>query len=141
MEFSSITISFFIHSTEDDERLMNLVRERFGLEDSEISREKIVGHFGNEMISVRAHVIGPKSQALAIQIANLLSKSARTFMRAEIEKSLDEHDSLFLRLDRQALQEPFVSLSDEEPIRIKLKPKSRSGGRESMMKQYMELIG
>ncbi len=120
---------------------MKMVENTLGFDESEISKEKITGHFGNEIISVKVHVIGPTAQILAGRIVGSLSQSARVSIREGIEKSLDEHDSLYLRLDRQTLEDPSLSLSDEEPIRIKLKPKSRSGGRESMKIQYEELVG
>ncbi len=140
MEFSSVTISFFIHSTEDGERLTKLVSDRLGLDSSELSEEKITGYFGNNILSVTAHVIGPKARAVAGQILKRLSSAAKEYIRTEIEKSLDEHDSLYLRLDRQSLQNPLMSLSDEQPIRIKLKPKSRFGGRKAMKEEYEELF-
>ena len=140
MDFSSVTISFFIHSTEDADLLMKMVRNRFDLEEPEISTEKITGYFGNEMISIRTHIIGVRAQVVAARVIEALSIGARDSIRTEIEKSLDEHDSLYLRLDRQSLQDDRLSLSDDEPIRIKLKPKSRSAGRDSMKRQYLELI-
>ena len=140
LDFSSVTVSFFVHSTEDEDRLMELVKNRLGIDETEITEEKITGYFGNEMTSVRAHIIGKRAQVVASQIFELLSKPARVTILSEIEKSLDEHDSLYLRLDRQSLKDDFLSVSDEEPIRIKLKPKNRFGGRVSMMQEYKELI-
>jgi len=140
LDFSSVTVSFFIHSTEDEDRLMEMVRKRLGLEEDEITREKAVGYFGNEIISIRAHIIGDRAQATSLRIIRLLSKSARTLILSEIEKSLDEHDALYLRLDRQSLKDDFLSISDEEPIRIKLKPKNRFGGRSNMLQEYKDLI-
>ena len=103
-------------------------------------KEKILGYFGNEIVSVRAHIVGRKTHAVSDLIFRSLSKNARSLLLSEIEKSLDEHDSLYLRLDRQSLNDPQISLSDDEPIRVKLKPKSRFGGRSSMKEQYEELI-
>jgi RNA binding exosome subunit len=117
-----------------------MISQGLGLEESDISKERITGHYGNEIISVKAHIIGPKAQTLARKIVDSLSKEAKSSIRAEIEKSLDEHDSLFLRLDRQSFGGSSVSLSDDEPIRIKLKPKGRTGGRDSMIAHYEELI-
>jgi len=140
LDFSSVTISFYIHSTEDEDRLRRLVIERLGLDSSELEAEKIVGHFGNEILSIRAHAIGARATVIAARIIEQLSNTARVSTRAEIEKALDEHDSLYIRLDRQSLQDPLLSISDEEPIRIKLKPRSRFGGRQNMKREYEELI-
>jgi RNA binding exosome subunit len=140
LEFSSVTISFFIHSTEDKDRLLRDVRERLGVEDADLLEEKITGHFGNEITSVRAHIIGERAQEVVQGIVDSLSRLSKDLMRVEIEKSLDEHDSLYLRLDRQTLEEKAIALSDEEPIRVKLKPKRRNGGREAMKAQYLEML-
>jgi RNA binding exosome subunit len=103
-------------------------------------KEKILGYFGNEIVSVRAHIIGKKTQGVSALIFRSLSKTARSLLLSEIEKSLDEHDSLYLRLNRQSLNDQEISVSDDEPIRVKLKPKSRFGGRSSVREQYEELI-
>ncbi len=140
LEFSSVTVSFFVHSTEDEPRLLETVQARLGIQEEEMKKEKILGYFGNEIVSVRAHIIGQRTQTISDLIFSSLSKTARTLLLSEIDKSLDEHDSLYLRLDRQSLSDPEISLSDDEPIRVKLKPKSRFGGRSSMKEEYEELI-
>jgi len=140
LEFSSVTVTFFVHSTEDEARLLEAVLVRLDIQEEEMSKEKILGYFGNEIVSVKAHVLGQRAQAVSDSIFRSLSKTARSLLLSEMERSLDEHDSLYLRLDRQSLSDPEISLSDEEPIRVKLKPKSRFGGRSSMKKQYEELI-
>jgi RNA binding exosome subunit len=140
LEFSSVTVSFFIHSTEDEPKLLNAVRARLSIQDEEMTKERLLGYFGNEIVFVRAHIIGRRAQSVSHLILKSLTKTARFATLSEIEKSLDEHDSLYLRLDRQTINDPEISLSDEEPIRVKLKPKSRFGGRTSMKEQYEELI-
>jgi RNA binding exosome subunit len=141
MEFSSVTISFFIHATEEATRLLELVNNKLRLEEGELTEEKITGYFGNEIVSIRAHLIGPRAKIVSVGIIESLSDQARNSIRAELDRSLDEHDALYLRLDRQSLGDTKISLSDEEPIRIKLKPKNRLGGREIMKLEYEKLIG
>jgi RNA binding exosome subunit len=140
MEFSSVTISLFIHSTEDPERLLQQIKTRFGLDDVEVSKEFITGHFGNEIISVKAHIIGKRALQVADKIVESLSGSSRLSVVEQIDRSIDEHDALYLRIDRQTLDDGLLGLSDEEPIRIKLKPKTRSGGRQAMISEYRELL-
>ena len=105
-----------------------------------MTKEKILGYYGNEMLSVKAHIIGGRAQEVAHLLLNSLSKNAKSLLISEIEKSMDEHDSLYLRLDRQSLNDQNISFADEEPIRIKLKPKGRFGGRASMKQEYVDLI-
>jgi RNA binding exosome subunit len=140
LDFSSITVTFLIHATEDAEALMRNIREELAIKEDEISFDKIQGYFGNEIVSVKAHVIGPGTKSVANALFSQLSKSAREVLLSELEKSMDEHDALYIRIDRQTLRKGEIYLSDEEPIRVKLKPKRRSGGHEFMKQEYKELI-
>jgi RNA binding exosome subunit len=140
LDFSSISIAFLIHATEDAEELLRSVKEEFSLNNDDISLEKIEGYFGNEILSIKVHVIGPRSKSVADRIFSRLSKNSRQTLLSELDKSMDEHDSLYIRIDRQTLGSGELFLSDEEPIRVKVKPKRRVGGHQSMREQYRELI-
>ena len=136
--FASITISYLIHSTEDEALLNSMVLSAFDLSSSEISVSNVEGHFGNKLILVKAHLVGERAQDVASKISAIFSDSARAQISENIEKSMDEHDALFLRLDRQSLDRAF-NLNDEEPIKIKLKPKFRRS-RSEMIRSYLEMI-
>jgi len=139
IEFASVTVSFFIHATEDSERLLSIVSEDLGVAREELQTENIVGHYGNAIVSVKAHIIGRGAQGVATLILRSLSEGAKKQVLLELEKSMDEHDALYLRIDRQSIDRELV-ISDEEPIRVKLKPKFRAGGRASMREGYEEMI-
>ncbi len=139
LEFSSVAISFFIHATEDEARLLSNVSSKIGLAGQELKSDVIAGHFGNKITSGKAHGTGMNAQKIASFILANLSPGGKSKLLKELDKSMDEHDALYLRIDRQLIDE-YLSLSDQEPIRIKLKPKSRAGGRETLKKGYIELI-
>ncbi|MDG6996294.1 MAG: hypothetical protein JRN52_10260 [Nitrososphaerota archaeon] len=139
LEFTSVTVSYFIHSTEDESRLVESVRSALGLEESEFRYDRIHGHFGNEMKFAIAHLIGKRANDVSVQIFSRLSPSAKRSLSARLEQSVDEHDALFLRLDRQTIKRS-LSISDEEPVRVKLKPKIRAGGRSKMIEFYREKL-
>jgi RNA binding exosome subunit len=140
LDFSSISITFLIHATEKEEDLLRNVKEEFGINDEDISMDKIEGYFGNLILSVKVHIIGPRTKTMANRIFSHLSKNSRETLLSELDKSMDEHDSFYIRIDRQTLGTGEIFLSDEEPIRVKLKPKRRIGGKESMKKEYAVLI-
>ncbi|MDA4111714.1 MAG: hypothetical protein OK439_04195 [Thaumarchaeota archaeon] len=140
MEFSSVTVAFLVHSTEDYEKLMKLVIEKLGIHEDEFMTEKMHGYFGNQIESVKGHVIGQRAQIVASTIFSHLSKNSRIQLLSELEKSIDEHDSLYLRVDRQLLEDNEIFLSEEEPIRVKIKPKKRFGGHAFMKREYEDLI-
>ncbi|MDG6907599.1 MAG: hypothetical protein JRN20_17645 [Nitrososphaerota archaeon] len=139
VEFSSVTVSFFVHATEDAERLISAVSSRLGLEAGDLQQETVEGYHGNQIISAKAHVIGQRALVLGNRLLQDLSTKSKKRLISELEKSMDEHDALYLRLDRQTINNE-LAFSDEEPIRVKLKPKLRVGGRTAVKKGYLELI-
>ena len=139
LEFASVTVSFFVHSTEDSDSLLSIISEKLGLAPEELHTEGVEGYYGNTIISVKAHVTGRKAQEIALGTLRNLSRSASQQILSELDKSMDEHDALYLRIDRQSINRE-IALSDEEPIRVKLKPKYRFGGHNSMKESYEELI-
>ena len=140
VEFSSVTISFLIQATEDEARLLDQVSNQLQLSRENFSVEPMEGHFGNRITVAKAHITGTEADRVTTVLMSSLSQQAKKTLVSELEKSLDEHDALYLRLDRQSLGSEWIGLSDEEPIRVKLKPRIRVGGRRSMMEQYTELI-
>jgi len=140
LQFSSVNISFLVHSTEDLETLELNVEEALGLDPSEFKIEQLEGHFGNVLFFVRAHITGKVAGDLIRKISERLTPNARAQIRSELERSMDEHDALFLRFDRQSLSDG-LSISNDEPIRIKIKPKVRIGGHEEMRAAYSEALG
>jgi RNA binding exosome subunit len=139
VDFASVAISFFIHSTEDEGRLEHDVTEAFQLFPGEISFDKVQGHFGNQMLFAKVHLTGARANNVSRVILDRLSQRAKAQLGEEMEKSVDEHDALYLRLDRQSLPKE-LNVSDEEPLRVKLKPRIREGGREAMINTYREML-
>lgn len=139
IELSSITISFFVHATEDIERILLDLSNTFGLKETDIACESVEGHFGNLITLIKVHVIGERSMLVARCLTSHLSKCAKSNIMSELRISMDQHDSLYLRFDRQTLHRQ-LELDDDEPIRIKLKPKFRLADRSTIMKAYTELL-
>lgn len=139
LEFASVTVSFFVHSTEDSESLLSIISDKLGLAPEELHTERVDGYYGNPIVSVKAHVTGRRAREIALGILRNLSKRAKQQIMSELDKSMDEHDALYLRIDRQSINRE-IALSDEQPIRVKLKPKYRAGGHNSMKESYEELI-
>ncbi len=138
ISFSSIQVSFFVHATEDASWLCDAVCAQLGISREELEIQKLSGHFGNEVFSVRAHLTGKKANEISRNIFERMDYSSRKKAAAELSKSVDEHDALYLRFDRQSL-EMGLSLSDNEPIHVKLKPANRRD-RESILRAYSELL-
>jgi RNA binding exosome subunit len=127
----------FVHGTEDSKKIFNAIQERLGIQENDLELESLRGYFGNPVISVRCHSLGAEADAIASRVFDSMDAPSRTKFRTELSKSVDEHDALYLRIDKQGLKNT-ISLSDEEAIHLKLKPKKRSG-RDTMLKLYRAL--
>jgi len=136
--FSSCAISFFVHATEDPDRIFDGLTSVLRIDRSELSLEELEGYFGNHILSAKGLLVGKRANEIAVRIFVSMDDNSKKKFKTEIEKSIDEHDSLFLRIDRQGLRDSTLVLSDDEPIHIKLKPKNRSD-RGTMLDTYREL--
>jgi RNA binding exosome subunit len=138
-EFASVTISFFIHSTEDESRLISQASRSLGISPESFELETLEGHYGNVIHSAKAHIVGYQADTVSKFILGRLDSSCKATIVSDLERSIDEHDSLYLRLDRQLLGQSLV-LGAEEPIRVKLKPKKRYVNRMAVRDAYQELL-
>lgn len=118
--------------------MLSSVSAKLGLAKTDFELGEVQGHFGNKIVTVKAHVTGTRAQDIASDMLMNLSKGARAQTLEDLGKTIDEHDALYLRIDRQSI-DWVIALSDQEPIRVKLKPKIR-GSRKSMREGYKELI-
>ena len=139
IEFSSATITFFIHATEDGSRLVNKVSRSLGIPVTSVELDTLEGHYGNVLHSAKAHIVGQGADQVSKSILSRLDSQSKATIISDLEKSVDQHDTLYLRLDRQLLGEG-LALGSEEPIRIKLKPKNRYGNRRVVRDAYRGLL-
>lgn len=137
--FTSVTISFLIHSTEDVQSLVGLVSKKLQIPENEFEIRQLEGHYGNSLHYASAHVTGNSADVVSTFIFSSLDEKSKKSLAMNLDSSLDEHDALYLRLDRQLLNR-WLTLGSEEPIRIKFKPNNRRGGRKAVREQYADLL-
>jgi RNA binding exosome subunit len=141
LSFSSVAISFFIHSTEDASRVIARVREALRLDKSELMEQRLTGYHGNEILSLNAHLIGDRANEIAFHLLSSIESNSRLRLKDDLESHLDEHDSFFIRLDKEGIaSNGTLLLGEEEAIRIKLKPKHRSTSRAEMLEIYRKCL-
>jgi RNA-binding protein len=135
----SVEVSYLVHATEDDERLKAAVAKALGME-GEPEVEALEGHFGNRIERVRFHVIGKEATELVGRFGKALPEGVRREVLANIEAGMDEHSSLFLRLDKQAMMEGRLALGSADPVRVKVKPRLFEL-REEPARFYARMVG
>jgi RNA binding exosome subunit len=68
-----------------------------------------------------------------------MDESDRRRIASEVEKYVDEHGKLYLRLDKQSLVDGLIKAGAEDVVRVKLKPRLKwSRGR--MREDYAETL-
>jgi RNA binding exosome subunit len=118
----SVEVTYLVHATEDPEKLERAV---FGLLQipSEPVLEELQGHFGNPIFRARAHLTGDEATNAFGNLVRAMSAGLRGEIVTSISKHLDEHGSLFLRLDKQKLVTGTVDLASGDAVRVKVKPR------------------
>jgi RNA binding exosome subunit len=113
-------VSFLVHSTEDQARIEAVVVAQLGLQ-GEATREEMLGHFGNRIIRTRLHLTGEEAERALSVILSRMSPAVKRRLRDEMERHLDQHSALYVRLDKQGLFEGRLELADSDPVRIRVK--------------------
>jgi len=124
----SVEVSYFLQMTEDEERVKRAVAVLLG-RDPPVEREVLDGHFGNAIVWVRNHLTGEVAELALSEIVSHIDRTEVDAIIGDLESMIDEHNALFLRLNKQVLvMRQSAVRSSADPIRVKLKPRS------SMMK-------
>lgn len=131
-KIQSVEADFFVHATEDSRKVVKAVEELLG-SDRAPAEEKLDGHFGNAIFSMRLHLTGEEAERGVKRIFASLPRRQKDVIAADMEKFVDEHSALFLRFDKQLLVLGRLALGGGDSLRVKVKPRKfqmKSGGPE-----------
>jgi len=120
-EIQSVEVSFFVHATEDESRLVESVNSFFSLSEPEV--EELEGHFGNRISHVTYRVTREGAARLFSRIVALLSGEETVAILGDRGKNIDERGALYLRFSKQELLAGKLVLAENDPVRFKLKPR------------------
>ncbi len=132
-------ISYFIHATEDLERVSDALKEKLRVS-SPPELEDLEGHFGNRIISVHYHLTGEEANTAFHGIVSFMGRERIRELLEGLDLALDEHKALFIRLSKQDLLRGSAVLSQADPIRIKVKPRGYMP-KEDAGRFYTRLLG
>ena len=121
-EIQSVEISYFIHATEDLERVSRAVADRFELSQRP-ELEELEGHFGNKIVHVQYHLTGHEAVATFRAMVSFIGSEGVRELLSGLELTLDERKALYVRLSKQEFLKGIPVLSSIDPIRVKVKPR------------------
>jgi RNA binding exosome subunit len=116
----SLDISYILHETEDMEKVNSVVSLLVGAETSP-GVEMLTGHFGNSIKRVSFHLHGDDATKSFARLVERLPQALKGELVKNIDRSLDEHSSLFLRFDKQRLIRGEFAVGTSDVVRLKVK--------------------
>jgi RNA binding exosome subunit len=123
-EVQSLEISYFIQATEDEEKVKRAVAALVGRGLPE-ERQEAEGHHGNKIVWVRHHLTGEDAEAGLREVVSRMGGDERKSILGGLDSGVDEHNALYMRLNKQALvMDGKALLGSSDPIRVKVKPRS-----------------
>lgn len=137
MAFTSVHFRTFVHSTEDEEKVLQGLRFVSGLE--EFERNETTGHHGNKIVIVEGSI---KGKRLANQFFKDFSEGDLRTMLDSLELRIDDDCHFFARLDKQKayLGEKVLTTSDDA-IAVRGKLESYPKRRENAVRFAIEFFG
>jgi len=136
----SVEVSFFIHATEDLDKVLDVVRSfvpKDYVNEMIIQRDELKGHYGNPIVLVKILI---KEDYVVQHIINRLSdglnNEEKGSLFSDIEKRLDKRGTLYLRLDKQAACLGVFRLGEVDSIRIVITPRTHNRNIDDMIDLY-----
>ena len=118
----SLEATYIVHATEDVDKIQGAIERVIGAPvRSEL--EHLEGHFGNAIVRGKVVVAGESTSAAFKSLLAKMSPELFMEVKDNLGTYIDEHSSLFLRLDKQALVSGSLAMGSADPIRIKVKPR------------------
>jgi RNA binding exosome subunit len=118
----SVEITYLIHATEDQQKVEASIAKVLAIKAQPVV-ERLEGHFGNEILSARLHLVGEEANLAFQVVIARLPKDLKAGLLANIGVFLDEHSAFFLRLDKQQLVAGTLALGSGDSVRLKVKPR------------------
>src|SRR5438309_9364400 len=111
-EIQSVEVSFFVHATEDESRLVRAVSPFFSLSEPEV--EELEGHFGNRISHVTYRVTREGAARLFSRIVALRWGDETVAILGDRGKNIDERAALYLSFSKQELLDGRVVLAEND---------------------------
>ena len=112
-----IKIDLILHATEDFQKIAEPLNDLFGIEDDEITKHEVPGHFGNPILMLHMDLKKKKAEQFIKKLVSLIPIDMKTELLANIEERIFE-SSLYIRFSKQNFVKKVLTLEEKDPIRI-----------------------
>lgn len=124
MPIAYIDIRFFVHATEDLDKVVEAVQRVIPsdyMDDIVFKKANLKGHYGNPITLFQTRI--KKKEIIKAFVENLSSRLDnldKEMLRREIDLHV-EKGSLYVRLDKQAALQGELKLCTADPIRVRIR--------------------
>jgi len=140
MSIAYIDIRFFVHATEDSDRVVEAVQRVLPsdyIDDVVFKRDNLRGHYGNPITLFETRIKKRETiRAFVERLSSSLDELDKETLRREINLHV-EKGSLYVRLDKQAALQGALKLCTADPIRVRIR--FRKTKMEDIIKLCVEL--
>jgi len=137
--FASAEIELVVHATEDRQKVLSVIEDVIGIKPQEFAASNIRGHFGNEIMLLRANINGKQATEIAYKIAGMMSDADRAYMHSNFDLFVDSKNSLYIRISKQKLFERKIMLAQADSLKIRFKAVRRFQPK-SEMESYKKFL-
>ncbi len=119
---ASVSVSTIVHATEDQGKVIRAILAVCPVgSQKELEVIRMKGHYGNEIALCKITTTGVKTaeKFLAFTWRRLASNDRKEIL-ALMESQLDSEGALHLRLGKQAALAGHLTVTDEDPIKVKI---------------------
>lgn len=115
-------INYVVHSTEDPDRILISLSKFLGLkvDKRDIRKNDVTGHYGNPLSYVTIRIKSEYADYVLKKILAHLSKHEKIRLLDSLDEYFDSAN-FYLRLNKQNICIGFITLSEEDAIRVVFK--------------------
>ena len=119
----SVEVGYLVHATEDQARIQKGAEWVLG-QPADPELESLEGHFGNEIIRARIHLTGQAAWDAFHSILSRMDERLVQDIAMDVESYMDEHHSMILSFDKQALVGGSLVPGSRDAVKVKIKPRA-----------------
>jgi RNA binding exosome subunit len=132
-----VIVEIIFHATEDSRKIFQPISELFQIKEEDFSQERILGHYGNPILLVKARLVKKRAEEFVKKLALKISKP----QMSEIIENMDMHFedfSLFLRIGKKDLVRNQISIAQDNAVKIRIKMPIYK--KDEIIEKYKELL-
>ena len=112
-----VKIDLILHATEDFKKIVEPLNDLFGIEDDEIEKHEVPGHFGNPILMLHMDLKKKRAEQFIKKLVSLIPRDLIMDLLTNIEDRIFE-SSLYIRFSKQDFVRENLAFEESDPIRI-----------------------